>query len=158
MSYQKVRLGSNASEGCFLVNTVSSRSNEPSRDRGATRERNTGNNVDWYYRDRIYMYVLHNCNVILITQHVPGSREVRGRFQSERLKVFKILSGISGLSMSKHSLNPSELGDNYRTTERVERFDLHGIILQPKLPRWIQNASPRSYIATVFFYEKCFFL
>ena len=39
MSYQKVRLGSNASGECFLVNTMSSRSNEPSRDRGATRER-----------------------------------------------------------------------------------------------------------------------
>ena len=45
MSYQKVRLGSNASGECFLANTVSSRSNGPSRDRGATRERITVNNV-----------------------------------------------------------------------------------------------------------------
>ena len=58
MSYQNVRIGSNASRKCFLVNTVSSRSNEPSRDRGATRERNTVNNVDWYYRGRIYMYYM----------------------------------------------------------------------------------------------------
>jgi len=39
MSYQKIRLGSGASEGCFLVNTVSSRSNETSRDQGAIHER-----------------------------------------------------------------------------------------------------------------------
>ena len=39
MSYQKVRFDSNASRECFLVNIVSSRSNDPSRDRGATHER-----------------------------------------------------------------------------------------------------------------------
>ena len=58
MSYQNVRIDSNASRKCFLVITVSSRSNEPSRDRGATRERNTVNNVDLYYRGRIYIYYM----------------------------------------------------------------------------------------------------
>ena len=42
MSYQKVRFGSNASGECFFGEHCvlsASRSNEPSRDRGATRER-----------------------------------------------------------------------------------------------------------------------
>ena len=79
IGYQKVRLGSNAYGECFLVNTISSRSNEPSRDRGATRERNTMNNVDWYYRDRIYMtlyYMTVYFNVFSVTLVRLSDRDI----------------------------------------------------------------------------------